>query len=367
MLVRRSRALVKPNIAKVSKLGRTLSEKVTPASKGDKGDTECADIAPAVAVECSDHTQGIEPCTSEAVAVTVEDIPPAVNHEQPATCESDPVYEDHVDPLAPERRIAHVPVDYSKLLSPKSSDRCYSDYYEPTLPRPRKKFTGDEELDPKKMRMMDMIYWNPKKEKGMSRRHVETESVISQEKQPVTENVDSKTSKLAAPQVVIGPDGRLVLDEKSLVVTETVNDESVWETIDEDRVSRKVTSLSFRNRMWRKGTSWTEKETELFYEILRCTGPDFGLMHEFFPTRARNELKTKFNREERNNWAKLKEVMGRPALLDDDLYERAAALQKEIAEEAFNKKMKKVKDVEKKVKETASKEKKVLTPEEEAA
>lgn len=30
-------------------------------------------------------------------------------------------------------------------------------------------------------------------------------------------------------------------------------------------MSRKVTSLSFRNRMWRKGTAWTEKETELFY------------------------------------------------------------------------------------------------------
>lgn len=91
-------------------------------------------------------------------------------------------------------------------------------------------------------------------------------------------------------------------------------------------MTRKVTSMSFRTRAWRKGTVWSEKETELFYgkisyrflpllcliffctEILRCTGPDFGLMHEFFPTRARNELKSKYNREERANWDKLKEV-----------------------------------------------------------
>ncbi|KAK6020962.1 hypothetical protein OSTOST_13376, partial [Ostertagia ostertagi] len=156
------------------------------------------------------------------------------------------------------------------------------------------------------MRMMDMIYWNPKKEKAMTRRHVETESVksaVCEEKQSSIEKLNNSGSKSAAPQVNNLDHGDFVIDEK-------------------DRVSRKVTSLSFRNRLWRKGTTWTEKETELFYgilstvlgllmerysEILRCTGPDFGLMHEFFPTRARNELKTKFNREERNNWEKLKE------------------------------------------------------------
>ncbi|KHJ88546.1 Myb-like DNA-binding domain protein, partial [Oesophagostomum dentatum] len=148
---------------------------------------------------------------------------------------------------------------------------------------------------------------------------------------------------LSAIQVKIGADGRLVIDEDSLVVANEDTNESIWETVEEDRMARKVTSLSFRNRLWRKGTSWTEKENELFYEILRCTGPDFGLMHEFFPTRTRNELKSKFNREERTNWAKLKEVMSRPALLDDDLYDRAADLQKEIEEEALKKKMKKEK------------------------
>ncbi|VDM63058.1 unnamed protein product [Angiostrongylus costaricensis] len=215
------------------------------------------------------------------------------------------------------------------------------------------------------MRMVDMVYWNPKKEKGMSRHRADNESIIGEETS-TNSRTDSTPSKVAAPQVKIGPDGRLVIDEDSLVVPEATSD-SIWETMNEDRISRKVTSLSFRNRLWRKGTVWTEKETELFYEILRCTGPDFGLMHEFFPTRARSELKSKFNREERTNWAKLKEVsfrvffvefnfiqsifyvvffevLSKPALLDDDLYDRAADIQKEIEKEALAKQTKKERD-----------------------
>lgn len=121
--------------------------------------------------------------------------------------------------------------------------------------RPRKKFTGKEELDPKKMRMMDMIYWNPKKEKGMTRRHVETESIVCEEKESPSKSLDLSITKVAAPQVEyvnrfritislscycriclqvkLGPDGKLVLDETSLVIAEGGRDESVWETIDE--------------------------------------------------------------------------------------------------------------------------------------
>uniref|UniRef100_A0A914RSM4 Myb-like domain-containing protein n=1 Tax=Parascaris equorum TaxID=6256 RepID=A0A914RSM4_PAREQ len=75
-----------------------------------------------------------------------------------------------------------------------------------------------------------------------------------------------------------------------------------------DRVERRVTSASFRKKAWRKGTPWSDLETDLFYDILRATGPDFGIMHEFFPSRTRAELKTKFNKEERTNWARLKKV-----------------------------------------------------------
>uniref|UniRef100_A0A158P8X0 Myb_DNA-bind_7 domain-containing protein n=1 Tax=Angiostrongylus cantonensis TaxID=6313 RepID=A0A158P8X0_ANGCA len=294
MLTRRSRTNVKPNLAKLSQLGNESRERDSEllSSTNEHCDTRITrrgrlQVKPNIA---RGSKLGSEPTGNSPVSTGEHDS---------ATCSSN-------------------------------------------LHRRRRKFTGEEELDTKKMRMIDMVYWNPKKEKGMSHHRADNESIIGEET-PTHSRTASTPSKVAAPQVKIGPDGRLVIDEDSLVIAEATSD-SIWETIDGDRISRKVTSLSFRNRLWRKGTVWTEKETELFYEILRCTGPDFGLMHEFFPSRARSELKSKFNREERTNWAKLKEVLSKPALLDDDLYDRAADIQKEIEKEALAKQTKKERD-----------------------
>ena len=66
-------------------------------------------------------------------------------------------------------------------------------------------------------------------------------------------------------------------------------------------------------------------------------------MHEYFPGRARCELKSKYNREERTNWNKLKQAMGSPMLLDDSLINRVERLQKEIDEEAEEKAKEKMK------------------------
>ncbi|ETN76391.1 Myb-like DNA-binding domain protein [Necator americanus] len=319
MLARRSRLQVKPNISR--------SSKATP--KPAENLDESVDVSPNAGIPAETL-----PVAGTSADASVNDgsavIDGAISEESPSTV---------THTLARRPRLQVKPnITESSKAAPKFTEKLGD--------KLKKRFTGDEELDPKKMRMMDMIYWNPKKEKGMTRFHGDTESVVGEKlsSSPEKRVTTSESTKVAAPQVKIGADGRLVIDEESLVVEETATNESVWETVEEDRILRKVTSLSFRNRMWRKGTAWTEKETELFYEILRCTGPDFGLMHEFFPTRARNELKSKFNREERTNWERLKEVMSRPALLDDDLYERAAELQREIEEEALAKKMKKETD-----------------------
>ncbi|WKX92782.1 hypothetical protein Q1695_010653 [Nippostrongylus brasiliensis] len=344
MLARRNRIVAKPNLGKAAKTGSAASSGAR-ASLTDPEieSTSATNSQQDVAADVMSKLLGSAPETTNE---TVQECPsaPTVDVEDATAPPNEETSTSYVDPLSPAKRVAHTRTVSDMPDSIIST--IPTDYYVPKLPRPRRKFTGEEELDPKKMRMMDMIYWNPKKEKGMTKRHVETESVIADErKAPSVDLQSSSTSKVAAPQVTIGPDGRLVIDEKSLVIPEKGGEEtSVWETVDEDRVSRRVTSLSFRTRLWRKGSPWSEKETELFYEILRCTGPDFGLMHEFFPSRARNELKSKYNREERTNWRKMSEIMSRPTLLADDLYERAAAMQKEIEEEALAKKLKKRKE-----------------------
>ncbi|KAJ1350618.1 hypothetical protein KIN20_006448 [Parelaphostrongylus tenuis] len=360
MLSRGFRKNVKPNLTKGSSRGNQSGETDSgdPPSTSQNSDVlirrERLQIKPNLA-------NGSKLESNSTAKESVEASPSTCQHTEATTAHHDSG--NHVDQVPEAHTAPEVPIsiEISPLRkmdvpygSPQSSivldDRGSTRTdHSPTgrKKKPKRKFTGEEELDPKKMRMVDLVYWNPKKEQGMSHHRADNESIIGEEAS-TRSKTQSTANKVAAPQVKIGPDGRLVIDEESLVIAETTTN-SVWETINEDRVSRKVTSLSFRKRAYRKSITWTEKETELFYEILRCTGPDFGLMHEFYPTRARHELKSKFNREERTNWAKLKEVLSKPALLDDDLYARAAHIQKEIEKEALAKQTKNEKDKDVKV------------------
>ncbi|CAJ0573882.1 unnamed protein product, partial [Mesorhabditis spiculigera] len=203
----------------------------------------------------------------------------------------------------------------------------------PSTRKKFRKFTGEEMLDTKHMRMSDLVAWNPKNEQKLERKI--TEEALAREIIPKEEK------KLPmAPQVSIGPDGNLVLDETSLLIRET-EQRDVWESVDEDRLHRHTTSMSFRARNWKKGAAWSDKETDLFFEILRHTGPDFGLMHEFFPTRARNELKSKYNREEKTNWARVDQALSLPATLDNKLYQHAEQVINEIKQEEDDKRIRK--------------------------
>uniref|UniRef100_A0A915B7A9 Myb-like domain-containing protein n=1 Tax=Parascaris univalens TaxID=6257 RepID=A0A915B7A9_PARUN len=227
----------------------------------------------------------------------------------------------------------------------------------------RKRFTGEEPLDPKRMTMQDMIWWNPKNDTALKNRDsgrkgnkeisaAEWEQNQGERRQKVEH--EKAADKIAAPQVKIAEDGSLVLDESSLTVVEEPS--RIWETVNEDRVERRVTSASFRKKAWRKGTPWSDLETDLFYDILRATGPDFGIMHEFFPSRTRAELKTKFNKEERTNWARLKKTMSSPTVLSDSLFTHANEALKKIGEELAKKKEQKMTKKEKKALQAAHQE-----------
>uniref|UniRef100_A0A8R1Y7V9 SANT domain-containing protein n=1 Tax=Onchocerca volvulus TaxID=6282 RepID=A0A8R1Y7V9_ONCVO len=210
-------------------------------------------------------------------------------------------------------------------------------------PKMRKKFTGSEPLDPKTMTMQDLIFWNPKNEKKLHEDSRKKKKDIIIDLETVErDDVESKQKKaqkpaFAAPQVKIAADGSLVIDESSLTIMNE-NDSSVWETVEEDRSNKKLNSMSFRKRPFCRGNPWSELETDLFYDILRATGPDFGLMHEFFPSRTRLELKAKYNREERFNWTRLSQAMAVPTLLSDALYSHANEIIDRIKEKEIKKK-----------------------------
>ncbi|VDN03891.1 unnamed protein product [Thelazia callipaeda] len=207
----------------------------------------------------------------------------------------------------------------------------------------KKKFAGDEPLDPKMMTMQDLIFWNPKNEKSLYDDAQKKKKGDSSEFQVLDKSKEKAVSKPAfvAPQVKIAEDGSLVIDESSLTVVKE-NGSEVWETVQEDHVDRKLNSMSFRKRPCSRGNPWSDIETDLFYDVLRATGPDFGLMHEFIPSRTRIELKAKYNREERFNWARLNEALSIPTLLSDALYSHANEIIDVIKEADIKKKVSKL-------------------------
>ncbi|XP_024935921.1 transcription factor TFIIIB component B'' homolog isoform X2 [Cephus cinctus] len=158
--------------------------------------------------------------------------------------------------------------------------------------------------DRNKLTMYDLIYYNPvanpmKKQNEnapTSRRASICSSVEVQEE----ENVDEPTA-MPVPQVKVGPDGQLIVDEQSLIIEHTnakknrdalANSEAV---IDDGGNSN-----GFYKRK-QKSKEWPKWETLKFYRALNTVGTDFLLMQSLFPKRTRQEIKAKFKKEERTN------------------------------------------------------------------
>ncbi|CAL8133709.1 unnamed protein product [Orchesella dallaii] len=116
----------------------------------------------------------------------------------------------------------------------------------------------------------------------------------------------NSSSNVPGPRVKVGPDGQLIIDEQSLVV-ETCESQRARKQIEDMEVvsgaDYAVGSSGFYRykRSYRRGHDWTEKETIRFYRALNQCGTDFSMMLSLFPNRSRQELKSKFKREDRKN------------------------------------------------------------------
>ncbi|PIK54517.1 putative transcription factor TFIIIB component B''-like isoform X2, partial [Apostichopus japonicus] len=161
-------------------------------------------------------------------------------------------------------------------------------------------------IDTSKMKMKDLIYFNPKENKMGSQGANDMEKGSATAKQvnglstPRRDegegNMESseETTVAAAPQVKIGPDGNVILDVQSLVKMVTPKrrlDESEITEVKED--SSSTTYSSFRKSKY--SAAWS--------------AGDFSMINAIFPNRKRRELKNKFKREERRNGALVEKAL----------------------------------------------------------
>ena len=174
------------------------------------------------------------------------------------------------------------------------------------------------------MTMFDLIYYNP--ENG-SRMSIEEEDnppdeadVVAVEgaqvpEAPVEPNLvppksptpplDEEEGGVPCPQVKVGSNGEIILDDASLTLetTEAKKAKDFMMNIP-DAVVETNKSQNTNYGTWskkRRHVDWGERETLKFYRALSVVGSDFSMMESIFKKRTRQELKLKFKKEERQN------------------------------------------------------------------
>ncbi|KYN14095.1 Transcription factor TFIIIB component B'' like protein [Trachymyrmex cornetzi] len=157
--------------------------------------------------------------------------------------------------------------------------------------------------DRSQLKMYDLIYYNPvtnpMKKLSIERR---AESVTTPQPVEMPEEEDEDDpSAMPTPQVKVGPDGQLIIDEQSLVIeqTDVRRDEEILTNsvaIEDDNFH----SGGFYKRH-KRSKEWPKWETFKFYRVLNVVGTDFLLMQTLFPNRSRQEIKQKYKKEERVN------------------------------------------------------------------
>ncbi|KAI9763094.1 MAG: Transcription factor TFIIIB component B, partial [Candelina submexicana] len=155
--------------------------------------------------------------------------------------------------------------------------------------------------------------------------------------------MEHQSRRLAAPQMRM-VNGHIVLDESSLRVdrhAQAVVETEPLEEVEENEFTSVFTSGKLSKR--KKGESWTEELTDLFYKGLRMFGTDFGIIANMFPGRTRRQIKLKFCREERQDPQRINETLLGPrepvdiaefSNMSNTVYEDPNAFTRELEAEA---------------------------------
>lgn len=207
-------------------------------------------------------------------------------------------------------------------------------------------------VDKQKLTMFDLIFYNPttnlmsnnnnkKKETTNAtenEENVDDPSAVETDNKPETVTESDDENSIPAPQIKIGANGEIIVDEQSLIIEnkETKrNREALQATqiIDGDLNAEN----GFYKRM-KRSKEWTKSETLRFYKALNTLGTDFSVMCELFPGRDRTDLKKKFKREEKINKVLIDKAIMEPVRFDiDELRTQVEIAKKELAEQELSK------------------------------
>lgn len=137
------------------------------------------------------------------------------------------------------------------------------------------------------------------------------------------EEEDEGLEKMPVPQVKVGPNGEMIIDEESTIIETTATKKAKEGMINTPLVFEN-SSQSTNYGSWgkkRKNVDWGERETVRFYKALSVFGTDFSMMEGVFKKRSRHELKMKFKKEERQNRALVDKCLRQGMQFDTSIFE----------------------------------------------
>ncbi|KAJ8976629.1 hypothetical protein NQ317_009721 [Molorchus minor] len=201
---------------------------------------------------------------------------------------------------------------------------------------------GDNKPDRQKLTMIDLIFYNPKTNPmdDESKPKPEVTAANPEEEKlddpdEINEVIDKsdEENEMPVPQIKIGPSGEIILDEKSLVI-ENKNVKKQREELQKTQLVDGDFNTSYGvYKRQKRSKNWSQSETLRFYKALNTIGTDFTLMCELFPRRTRRELKMKFKKEEKINWALINKAIMQPCSFDiGDLKHEVNMEEKEMEE-----------------------------------
>lgn len=187
--------------------------------------------------------------------------------------------------------------------------------------------------------MYDLIFYNPttnpivldEDELNAKEANEKVESIQKTAPQPEDNPDDPPVSDAApVPQIKLGPNGEIILDEQSLVIKQSAATRKVSSSVVVEGSWSGITSGRYKRGP--RTADWSDAETVRFYRALAALGTDFMLMERLFPGRTRRDLKLKFKKEERVNAAQVDKALRTSSKWDATKLEEEFTAEREAAE-----------------------------------
>ncbi|XP_049810395.1 uncharacterized protein LOC126253246 isoform X2 [Schistocerca nitens] len=264
--------------------------------------------------------------------------------------------------------------EFSQEVSEESSSPIKKPYTKPERVTKRKEYlrriieikkeishkVSDGKVNRSRLTMFDLIYYNPVTNPMKSVQEpdvrnpgpaptngTENENRLAEESvdEPEALEDEEQSSTVPVPQVKVGPNGEIILDEQSLVI-ETTDAKKNWNDLQNSEVimdygTGTTTFNAYSKKRKNKTKDWNREETLRFYRALHTVGTDFLVMQSLFPKFTRKDLKDRYKKEERINRDLVEKALRNP--LTFDLTELQKEFEVERLEEEQHKKAEKPK------------------------